>query len=98
MSDVVHEIYSVARAKGVAVDPPSPNGYMDLFYDKLLPPTPTHYASMREDLRQGRRTEIDALNGAIARYGEGLAIRTPANTLLARLVRAKEAKECEDSV
>lgn len=33
-----------------------------------------------------RRTEIDVLNGAIARYGERLGVPTPYNSVLADIV------------
>ncbi|MFP4503054.1 MAG: ketopantoate reductase family protein, partial [Candidatus Hydrogenedentota bacterium] len=56
----------------------------------LIPPTAAHYASTREDFRQRRRTEIDALNGAIARYGARHDVPTPANALITHLVHARE--------
>lgn len=91
MRDVAVELYAVAAARGVALDPATPEEYLGHFYKALLPPTAAHYASMREDLRQGRRTEIDALNGAVARMGAEAGIATPANTLLTRLVKARSA-------
>jgi 2-dehydropantoate 2-reductase len=45
---------------------------------------------MREDLLHRRRTEIDALNGAIVRYGEKYGVPCPVNRMLAELIRAKE--------
>jgi len=90
MDDVVDEIYAVAGAMGIALDPATPSAYQALFYEKLVPPTAAHYASMREDFRQRRRTEIDALNGAIVRHGDGHGVPCPANRLLTRLVHARE--------
>lgn len=90
MAEVVQELYAVGHARGVALDPPTPEAFMTRFYELLLPPTAEHYASMREDFRRRRRTEIDALNGAICRYGRELNLPCPANSLLTRLVRARE--------
>ncbi|HPO14343.1 MAG TPA: 2-dehydropantoate 2-reductase [Candidatus Hydrogenedentes bacterium] len=90
MEEAVHELYAVGRAKGVALEPDTPEGYMKLFYEKLIPPTAAHYASMREDFQRRRRTEIEALNGAIARYGRECGVPCPVNTLLTRLVHARE--------
>ena len=90
MLEVVQELYAVGNARGVALDPPTAEAYMTRFYEVLLPPTAQHYASMREDFRRHRRTEIDALNGAICRYGSELGLACPANSMLARLVRARE--------
>lgn len=47
---------------------------------------------MWQDLKSGRRTEIDALNGAICRYGEDLGVATPYNRTLTQLVRFLEAR------
>jgi 2-dehydropantoate 2-reductase len=90
MEDVIRELYAVAAAKGVVLFPATAAQYIDVFYTRLVPPTAGHYASMREDFRQKRRTEIDALNGAIARMGEQLEIACPANTMLTRLVHGYE--------
>ena len=90
MRDIVHELYAVADAMGVRLDPTGPEAYMDLLVDTLIPPTAAHYASMREDFAHKRRTEIDALNGAIVRFGQQHGVPCPTNTLLTRLVQARE--------
>ncbi len=90
MEEAVQELYAVAAAKGIALEPGTAAGYMELFYGKLLPPTAAHYASMREDFQRRRRTEIEALNGAIARYGKEYGVPCPVNTMLTRLVHARE--------
>ncbi len=93
VADVVHELYTVGQACGICLQPETPDGFLKLFYEKLLPPTAAHYASMREDLLRNRRTEIDALNGAIVCFGERYNIQCPVNRLLTRLIHARE-KHC----
>lgn len=90
MNDVIHELYAVAGAMGVALDPETPDAYMDLLVNDLIPPTAAHYASMHEDFRFKRRTEIDALNGGVCDYGLSYGVVCPANSLLTRLVHAHE--------
>lgn len=90
MHEVITELYAVAGALGVPLDPATAEAYEEVFYTKLVPPTAAHYASMREDFKRGRRTEIDALNGAIARYGNQCGLACPSNSLLTRLVQARE--------
>jgi len=90
IGEVIAELYAVAAAMAVPLEPATPAAYADLFFDELVPPTAAHYASMREDFRQKRRTEIDALNGAVCRYGAEHGVPCPTNTLLTRLVRARE--------
>ena len=92
MRDVVRELYAVAQAMKVILDPATPEAYIELLFNVLIPPTAEHYASMREDIRRHKRTEIDALNGAICRYAENLGIPCPTNTTLTRLIRAREQR------
>jgi 2-dehydropantoate 2-reductase len=60
---------------------------MERFMGQLLPPTREHRSSMQEDIEQGRRTEIEALNGAIASLAQRHGIDTPANEILTRMIR-----------
>ncbi len=52
--------------------------------------TAENKSSMLQDLERGRRTEIDAINGAIVEFGRTHRIACPFNATLALLVRAKE--------
>jgi 2-dehydropantoate 2-reductase len=60
--------------------------------DEQLPPTATHRSSMLQDLQRGSITEIDALNGAIASYGQELSVPTPVNEVITAVVKGIEAK------
>jgi 2-dehydropantoate 2-reductase len=53
--------------------------------------------SMAQDIQKGRRTEIDFMNGFIARKGAELGLRTPANEKIADLVRRIERGELKPS-
>lgn len=90
MGDIVRELYATAAARSVVLKPSTPDEYIRHLFEDLIPPTAAHYASMREDLRLGRRTEIDALNGAIARMGSERGVACPTNALLTRLVHARD--------
>lgn len=90
MREIVHELYAVGMGIGVALEPALPGEYVDLLFNTLIPPTAAHYASMRADFIHKRRTEIEALNGAIVRYAKELGIPCPTNTTLTRLVHARE--------
>jgi 2-dehydropantoate 2-reductase len=46
---------------------------------------------MLQDVLRDSPTEIDAINGAVAREGLRLGVPTPINSMLAALVRALEA-------
>ena len=53
--------------------------------------------SMAQDILKGRRTEIDAMNGAIAKKGAELDIPAPANARLTELVTRVERGELKPS-
>lgn len=91
MRRVVEEIFTVCRARGIALFWQKPEDYVDLLFGRLIPDTAAHYASMAQDLQAGRRTEIEALNGAVVRLGEEVGIPCPANAELADRVRAAES-------
>lgn len=87
---IIEEIYQVAQAKGIPLPFPTASLYFHHFLEALVPPTAAHWPSMWQDLRAGRRTEIEALNGAICRYARELGLNTPYNETVTRLVRFLE--------
>ena len=50
-----------------------------------------HHPSMLEDVRAGRPTEVELINGALVREGERHAVPTPLHQALCALVKAREA-------
>ncbi|PTM40303.1 2-dehydropantoate 2-reductase [Bosea sp. 124] len=85
MQDIVAECLLVARGCEVRVD--------DDILDKVLglaAAMPDQSSSTAQDLARGKRTEIDHLNGYIARTGARLGIATPANRLLTAVVKLME--------
>jgi 2-dehydropantoate 2-reductase len=83
----------VAFAREVELVSPVAADYLERFRRELLPPTKEHRSSMQEDIEQGRRTEIDALNGAVWRMGTESGVDTPVNELLTRMIHFLEQGE-----
>jgi len=52
--------------------------------------TAANRSSMLQDVERERRTEIDALNGAVVGLGERLGVETPVNRALTALVKGQE--------
>lgn len=90
MEHVVRECYAVGLAKRVALDPSNAEAFMDLLTRELIPSTAPHFPSMFQDLKRGKRTDIDALNGAISRYAKELGIPAPENEKLTRQIHELE--------
>ncbi len=83
---IVGECVAVARAGGVALPDAD---YVQMVWD-FARKIGAVYASTAQDLERGRRTEIDALNGFVARRGAELGVPTPVNQALHALVKLRE--------
>jgi 2-dehydropantoate 2-reductase len=85
MDDVVQECLAVARAEGVHVPG-------DIAYEVRAIGTsmPGQHSSTAQDLARGKRSEIDHLNGYVARRGRALGIAVPLNRTLQVLVKLLE--------
>lgn len=55
---------------------------------KIAETTSENKNSMLQDVENGKRTEIDFINGAIVRLGEKMNVSTPMNSTLTTLVKA----------
>ena len=83
---VIAECVAVAAAEGVVLRENLQQEISDFF-------RPSHnVASMLQDLRRGRTTEIDYLNGAVAAVGAQHGIDCPVNSALTAIIKAMEAR------
>ncbi|CAB3783863.1 2-dehydropantoate 2-reductase [Paraburkholderia caffeinitolerans] len=87
MQDVLAECVAVAHADGVTLPPD-----VDASVQRIAQTMPGQYSSTAQDLARGKRSEIDHLNGFVARRGAALGVATPANRLLHALVKLIEDK------
>jgi 2-dehydropantoate 2-reductase len=83
---VIAETVAVAAAQGIALDAAG----IRRSVGDALSGHPGHEASMLQDRRHGRATEIEAINGAIVRLGAASRTPTPVNSTLTDLVRLIE--------
>lgn len=90
MQRVIDEAYQVAWACGAELFHRLPEDYLEHLYTDLIPPTAAHHPSMLQDIQKGKRTEIDALNGAIVRLGRAHQIACRTNQTLVDLIRVLE--------
>jgi 2-dehydropantoate 2-reductase len=85
---IVAETVAVASAKGIVLD----EAGIVATVDRALAEHGHHKASMLQDREAGRRTEIEFINGAVIREGAKVQVDTPANQMLASLVRLIEQR------
>jgi 2-dehydropantoate 2-reductase len=86
MRSAVEEAMMVAEALGIDL---GPGDHVEHVYN-VARATAMNRSSMLQDVERGRRTEIDALNGAVVRLGKTLGVDTPVNEDLAAAVRGLE--------
>ena len=92
MDHIVREVFSVMTAAGYETHFQTPEAFLEVFYDKLVPDTAEHRSSTLQDIKAGRRTEIEALNGAVIELAKTHGIDAPYNSVLFHLVKSLEAR------
>jgi 2-dehydropantoate 2-reductase len=88
VSALVNEGKAVAAAQSIELDS-DPEELIDHAAQKHV--AYDHKASMLQDVEARRQTEIDYLNGGIARFGRELGVATPLNEAIWALVKGVEA-------
>lgn len=89
---VVSEVSKVAKALHPTWSDSENNvseDALDAFVEQLIQENLHNRSSMYYDVKRGRRTEIDSLNGFILRHGRNLGIDTPANEELFHAIQSK---------
>jgi 2-dehydropantoate 2-reductase len=87
MGQAGYEVVALARRKGVMLEPAAVEAAL-----QRVTTMATTMSSTAQDLMKGKPTEIDYLNGLIARESKALGMPAPINAALAALVKLKERK------
>ncbi|MEJ5172800.1 MAG: 2-dehydropantoate 2-reductase [Hydrogenothermaceae bacterium] len=90
MNKIIEEIFYVCKLNSVELNYGSPQDYIEHFYKNLIPPTKAHYPSMYYDLKSGKKTEIDALNGAVVNLGKKVGYIPVVNLTLTTIIKNLE--------
>ena len=96
MAAVVHESSAIAAACGIELDAGS---IMDKI-QAVARATRDNKSSMLQDLERGRKTEIEAITGALVERARKHGVPAPVNELLLNLIRSAERNPspCSDVV
>jgi 2-dehydropantoate 2-reductase len=86
MKQAISEAVAVARAAGVPMNDVDMQAAGSKLGDAMAKAT----SSTAQDIVRGKATEIDSLNGYIARRGKELDVATPVNQTLHALVKLLE--------
>jgi 2-dehydropantoate 2-reductase len=87
MEALVSEAVEVARGKGIRIEG-APIDKVKAVADA----TRENRSSMGQDFDHRRRTEIDAINGAVVREAERLGISVPYNQMITDLIKVVEKR------
>ena len=84
-SKIIEEVLALIEAKGVVLADPDPLPTIKAYSAKKF-----HRVSMQQHLLRERPTEIDSLNGYVARESERLGLKAPYNDALTRIVKGRQ--------
>ncbi len=90
MNRIIEEVFAVMAAAGYCTHWRSAADFIDAFYGRLVPDTAEHESSMLQDILAGRRTEIDALTGAVIALARRHDLASPYNNAVYDLVKFVE--------
>lgn len=86
MIAAAREVEAVAAAQGIHLPYPDVAAQVQ----EVARITSANISSMLQDMRRQVPTEIDAMSGAVVRYGKRLGVPTPVNVALLNLIRIRE--------
>jgi len=91
MDRIVEEVFAVMVAAGYRTHWQEPKQFLEVFYSRLVPDTAEHKSSTLQDIAAGKRTEIEALNGAVIRLAQKHRIAVPYNLAIYNLIKFLES-------
>lgn len=91
MNSIVDEVFKVLAATGYTTHWSKPADFLEVFYDKLVPDTAQHKSSTLQDILAKKKTEIDAMNGAVIKLAEEHGIDVPFNRAVYNAIKFIES-------
>jgi len=86
LTAAIAEVAAVAKALGIDLGENAVQRSLDFI--ETVPPDGT--SSMHRDFEAGRRTELEALSGAVSRLGVGLGVPTPTHDFIVESLMPRE--------
>jgi len=90
ISSIVKEFFAVSEKETRQMDWPDPETYLHGLFEAIIPARSEKYPPMLRQVQDGKRTEIDAFNGAVVKIARRHGIDAPINWLIWQLVNAKQ--------
>lgn len=84
---LVEEAHILSRKKGIKLIYPDPH----LKVEEVCEKTADNISSMLQDILRGKRTEVDAINGAVVRESKKIGLNAVHNEFITELIHGVEA-------
>lgn len=94
MNGIIEEVFSVMTAAGYKTHWLCVKDFLEVFYNKLVPATAEHKSSTLQDITAKKKTEIDALNGAVIKLASKYKINAPYNLVIYNIIKFIEDGNC----
>jgi 2-dehydropantoate 2-reductase len=91
LTKIIEEMFAIIKQRNIVLDWQKAEEYQKILFDSLIPLTFKHHPSMLQDIIRHKRTEIDALNGAIVEMGRETGTGVPFNWAITQFIKAKES-------
>ena len=92
MDGIIDEVFTVMKKAGFKTHWKTAKEYLKIFYTKHLPSTAQHRSSTLQDIEAKKKTEIDALNGAVVKLADQFNAPAPLNRSVYQMVKFIEGK------
>jgi 2-dehydropantoate 2-reductase len=92
MNGIVREVFGVMASAGYQTHWKRPEDFLGVFYGKLVPDTAEHKSSTLQDILAHKKTEIDALNGAVIKLADKYQMEVPHNMVVYNVVKFIEVE------
>ncbi len=86
---LIHEAVAVAKAMGLEAD----EAVITEKVRKTSEMSPNGCTSIRADIRDGRKTEVDTISGSVVRAAAKVGVAVPSHELIVNMVHALEGKD-----
>jgi len=92
MNHIIEEVFAVMTAAGFRTHWSCADGFLKIFYGKLVPDTAKHKSSTLQDIAAGKKTEIDSLTGEVLALAEKHHIDVAYNRAVYAIIKFVEAR------
>ncbi len=89
---LIEETFAVIKAAGCRTYWADADEYRDELFNNLIPVTGAHRSSTLQDIKRGKKTEIDTMTGSLLAIASQCNVAVPVHSMIYSLIKAMEEK------